>query len=67
MTGTTSPRTAEANGRLWGGRARDRAELQERQFAAGHDDVLSRAGVGMGTKLLDAGCSARYMAVLTVI
>ena len=53
-----SPRTADANGRFWGARARDWAEVQERQFAAGYDDVLARTGVGPGTRLLDAGCGA---------
>ena len=46
------------NGRLWGARARDWAEVQEGQFGAGYDDVLARAGVGPGTRLLDAGCGA---------
>lgn len=58
MTDAISQRTAESNGRLWGARARDWAEVQEGQFAAGYDDVLARAGVGPGTRLLDAGCGA---------
>lgn len=58
MTDPVTPRTAEANGRLWGARARDWAEVQEAQFGAGYDDVLARAGVGPGTRLLDAGCGA---------
>ena len=53
-----APRTADANGRFWGARARDWAEVQEGQFAAGYDDVLTRTGVGPGTRLLDAGCGA---------
>ena len=41
-----------------GARARDWAEVQEGQFGAGYDDVLTCAGVGPGTRLLDAGCGA---------
>lgn len=55
---TPSTRTSPTNGLLWGTRARDWAEVQERQFAAGYEDVLRRAGVGVGTKVLDAGCGA---------
>lgn len=58
-----APRTADANGRLWGARARDWAEVQERQFAAGYDHVLAQAGVGPGTRLLDAGCGAGMAAM----
>ena len=58
MSSPAAPRTAEANGRLWGTRARDWAEVQEGQFAAGYDHVLAKAGVGPGTRLLDAGCGA---------
>ena len=63
MTDATAPRTADANGSLWGARARDWAEVQEGQFAAGYDDVLARAGVGPGTRLLDAGCGAGMAAM----
>ena len=58
MTDPAIQRTSEVNGRLWGARARDWAEVQEGQFAAGYDHVLARAGVGPGTRLLDAGCGA---------
>lgn len=63
MTDPAPIRTAEVNGRLWGARARDWAEVQEAQFAAGYDDVLARAGVGPGTRLLDAGCGAGMAAM----
>jgi SAM-dependent methyltransferase len=58
MTDSAQHRTSGINGQLWGARARDWAEVQEGQFAAGYDDVLARAGVGPGTRLLDAGCGA---------
>lgn len=46
-----------------GGHARDRAEVQEAQFGAGHDDVLTRAGVGPGRRTPDAGCGAGMAAM----
>jgi SAM-dependent methyltransferase len=58
MTNPLSQQTSGVNGRLWGARARDWAEVQEAQFGAGYDDVLVRALVGPGTRLLDAGCGA---------
>ena len=57
--------TAQANGRLWGARARDRAEIQEGQFAATFHAVLAHAGVGQGTLHLDAGCGAGMAAALS--
>jgi SAM-dependent methyltransferase len=44
-------------------RARDWAEVQEGQFLAGYDDVLARAGVGPGTRVLDCGCGAGLAAM----
>ena len=58
-------RTAEANGRLWGARARDWAEVQEGQFAAAYHAVLDRMGVGPGARHLDAGCGAGMAAALS--
>ncbi len=63
MTDPSPQRTSDVNGRLWGARARDWAEVQEGQFAAGYDDVLARTGVGPGTRLLDAGCGAGMAAM----
>lgn len=63
MSDPATPRTAEANGRLWGARARDWADVQEGQFGAGYDHVLSRAETGPGTRLLDAGCGAGMAAM----
>ncbi len=58
MTDPSPQRTSDVNGQLWRARARDWAEVQEGQFAAGYDDVLERAGVGPGMRLLDVGCGA---------
>jgi SAM-dependent methyltransferase len=63
MTDPTQHRTSGINGQLWGARARDWAEVQEGQFAAGYDDVLAQTGVGPGTRLLDAGCGAGMAAM----
>jgi SAM-dependent methyltransferase len=53
MTGT-----AGTNGRLWGARARDWADVQEGQCAAAYRAVLAHAGVGAGTRHLDVGCGS---------
>ena len=51
-------RTSQINGRLWGARARDWAEVQERQCAAAYRAVLEHARVGRGTRHLDVGCGS---------
>jgi SAM-dependent methyltransferase len=58
-------RTSDANGRLWGARARDWAEVQEGQCAAAFHAVLEHAGVGAGTRHLDVGCGAGMAAALS--
>jgi SAM-dependent methyltransferase len=58
-------RTADANGRLWGARSRDWAEVQEGQCAAAFHAVLDHAGVGAGTRHLDVGCGAGMAAALS--
>lgn len=65
MTTTTASRTSDINGRLWGGHARDWAEVQEGQFAAAYHAVFAHAGVGQGTHHLDAGCGAGMAAALS--
>ena len=64
MTTIERPQTAErtlsgaANGRIWGARAVDWAEIQEAQCAAGYHAVFDKVPVGSRTRLLDAGCGA---------
>ncbi len=58
-------RTADTNGRLWGARARDWAEVQEGQCAPAFRAVLDHAGVGPGTRHLDVGCGAGMAAGLS--
>src|SRR5919197_2782109 len=48
--------SAQAQGELWGARARDWAEVQEPAQRALYAPVLDAAGVGEGTRLLEAGC-----------
>lgn len=62
---TTTKGTADVNGRLWGARARDWAEVQEGQFAPAYHAVLAEAQVGPGTRHLDAGCGAGMAAALS--
>ncbi len=49
MAETLNTGTSQANGRLWGARARDWAEIQEGQFAAAFHAVLAHAKVGVET------------------
>ncbi|WP_198376082.1 class I SAM-dependent methyltransferase [Neoroseomonas rubea] len=57
--------TSGTNGRLWGARARDWAEVQEGQCAAAFQAVLDHAGAGPGTRHLDVGCGAGMAAALS--
>jgi SAM-dependent methyltransferase len=52
------PRTAGINGRLWGARARDWADIQEGMVRPVYDAVLERTRVTAGTRYLDVGCGA---------
>jgi SAM-dependent methyltransferase len=52
------PRTAELNGRLWGARASDWANIQERTVRPVYEAVLERTCVTAGTRYLDVGCGA---------
>ncbi|WP_050930366.1 class I SAM-dependent methyltransferase [Aestuariivita boseongensis] len=65
MTETLTKGTSEANGRLWGARARDWADIQEGQVAAAYHEVLDRCGVTSGTWHLDAGCGAGMACALS--
>lgn len=61
----TTTRTSETNGRLWGARARDWAEVQEGQCAAAYHAVLKHAEVSTGTSHLDVGCGSGMAAQLS--
>lgn len=61
----TATGTSQANGRLWGARARDWAEVQEGQCAAAYRAVLDHAGIGQGARHLDVGCGAGMAAALS--
>lgn len=50
--------SGEANGRIWGARAADWANIQEQQCAPAYHAVFDKAVVGSETRLLDAGCGA---------
>lgn len=56
--------TSAINGRLWGARARDWADIQEGQCASAFHAVLDYAGVGPGKSYLDVGCGAGMAAQL---
>jgi len=58
MSVTRAAGTAEVQGRLWGARARDWAEAHEAVQRPYYEEVLTVAGVGPGTRLLDAGCGS---------
>lgn len=52
------PRTGELNGRLWGARAQDWADLHEGLARPIYEAVFDLLGVTTGTRYLDAGCGA---------
>jgi len=58
------PKTGKLNGRLWGARARDWAELQELMTRPVYDAVFQRIGVGAQTNYLDVGCGSGLAARL---
>lgn len=64
MTNALGPRTSLANGRLWGTRARDWADLQEGQCRAAYEAVFDSLSPGPGTKVCDVGCGAGLAALL---
>jgi SAM-dependent methyltransferase len=55
---------ARKQGSLWGIEARDWQEIQERKSPALWRPVLDLAGVGAGTRMLDAGCGAGGASVM---
>ena len=56
--------TSLSNGRLWGARARDWADVQERQCAPAYHAVMAHAAIGQGARHLDVGCGAGMAAAL---
>jgi SAM-dependent methyltransferase len=52
------PQTADVNGRLWGARASDWANIQEGTVRPVYEAVLERTRVKSGTRYLDVGCGA---------
>jgi SAM-dependent methyltransferase len=52
------PQSSPVNGRLWGARARDWADIQEGTVKAVYEAALKRTGVGSDTRYLDVGCGA---------
>src|SRR5689334_8150408 len=56
--GSAREQTSDAHGRLWGARARDWADFQERTARPVFQAVLERTRVGAGTRYLDAGCGS---------
>jgi SAM-dependent methyltransferase len=52
------PPSSPVNGRLWGARARDWADIQEGSVKAVYEAVLEHTSVGPDTRYLDIGCGA---------
>jgi SAM-dependent methyltransferase len=50
--------SAPVQGRVWGARARDWAEVQEATSLPLFDAIADRLGIGAGTRVLDVGCGA---------
>jgi SAM-dependent methyltransferase len=55
---TRPARSGDTNGRIWGLRAADWANIQEAQCSPAYHSVFDKAVVGSETRLLDAGCGA---------
>ncbi len=58
------PKTAEVNGRLWGARAQDWAEVQEGQFRAAYEDVFDRLDLISEAMYCDVGCGSGLAALI---
>lgn len=63
MTGPKKTRTAVQNGRLWGARAQDWANIQEGQVSPVYEAVFDACSVGAGTRYCDLGCGAGMAAL----
>jgi SAM-dependent methyltransferase len=58
MDTPVKPKTAAVNGRLWGARHRDWAEIQEPLSQASYTAVFDRVGLGAGHMMCDVGCGS---------
>lgn len=58
MNAPHASRTSPANGRLWGTRARDWADIQEGQCSAAYKAVFDSLSLGPGSAYCDVGCGA---------
>jgi 2-polyprenyl-3-methyl-5-hydroxy-6-metoxy-1,4-benzoquinol methylase len=58
------PKTGKLNGRLWGARARDWADLQEPMTRPVYDAVFQRIEMDAQTNYLDVGCGSGLAAQL---
>jgi ubiquinone/menaquinone biosynthesis C-methylase UbiE len=58
MSGERKPSTSGLNGRLWGARAQDWANLNEVSLRPVYEAVLTRLSVGNRTRYLDIGCGS---------
>ena len=58
MSDELKPKSGTMNGRLWGARARDWAELTESAMRPVYDTAFDRTGVKAATRYLDIGCGA---------
>lgn len=58
MDTTAKPKTATVNGRLWGARHRDWAEIQEPLVQASYTSVFDRVDLGRGQMYCDVGCGS---------
>src|SRR5262250_1907643 len=58
------PKTGKLNGRLWGARANDWAELQEPMTRPIYDAVFERIDLGTQTNYLNIGCGSGLAAQL---
>lgn len=56
--------SAELNGRLWGARARDWADVIKSRTRPLFEAVLDRVGVGAGSRVLDLACGAGLAAAI---
>jgi len=67
MPGESRPRSSAVNGRLWGARARDWADIQEGMAKPAYEAVLERTSVNADTRYLDVGCGSGMAAQLAAV